>query len=90
MASWYPSRCILGSPAWLWVVLAFPLFLLANLIPKGDSTDSGHRPLELVEPPYRDAIAKEQLTVAREGDSFRFVPVASYEARIKAIREKGK
>jgi hypothetical protein len=88
MANWYPSRPILGSPAWLWVVLAVPLFWLANLIPKGDFMDPDFRPSELVEPADRRAISKEQILVAREGDSFRFVPVAARDAARRAFREK--
>jgi hypothetical protein len=71
MANWYPSRRILGSPAWLWVLLAVPLFLVANLPgPKGADLDDWSK---LEEPSYRGAIALERIVVAREGDSFRFV-----------------
>jgi hypothetical protein len=91
MANWYPSRRILGSPGWLWFVLAVPLFLVANLpIPKQDfiDPDLDHRPSELAEPPDRGAIGKEQIIVAREGDSFRFVSVAQRDAGRTAVREK--
>ncbi len=73
MANWYPSRQILGSPAWLWVVLAVPLFLLANPLIFMDPA-LALRPSKLAEPPDSAAIALEQIIVAREGDSFRFVP----------------
>jgi hypothetical protein len=75
MAIWHPSRRILASPAWLWVVLAIPLFLLTNLIPKRAFIDRDVWPSQLSEPPDRSAIDNENIIVARAGDSFRFVPV---------------
>jgi len=79
MAHWYPARQILGLPAWLWVVLAIPLFFLANpQILKVDVITPvlalQSQSSWLAEPPDSAAIAREQIIVAREGDSFRFVP----------------
>src|SRR5262245_48102713 len=90
MANWYPSRRILGWPAWLWVWLAVPLFLLANrAVPKENFTDAALdlRSSELAEPPDRVAIVSEYIRVARDGDSFRFVSVAERDAGREAIRE---
>jgi len=69
--------------------LAVLLFLLTNLIPNGDIMDPALdlRPSELAEPPDRGAIAKEHIIVAREGDSFRFVPVAERDAGREAVRQ---
>ena len=89
MAILYPARPILGSPAWLWVVLAVLLFLLTKLIPNGDIMDPALelRPAQRAE---RDAIASERIIVAREGDSFRFVPVAERHAEREAVRANKK
>src|SRR5260370_499295 len=86
MAIWYPARPILGSPAWLWVVLAVLLFLPTQLIPSGDIMDQALQP-RLAEPPDKGAIASEGIIVAREGDSFRFVPVAERDAGREAVRQ---
>jgi hypothetical protein len=86
MKNWYPSRQVLGSPAWLWVVLAVLLFLLANPQILMDPA-LNLQPIKLAEPPDRGAIASERITVARNGDSFRFVPVAERDASREAIRE---
>jgi len=87
MANWYPSRRILGSPAWVWVALAIPLFLLTNLIPKWAFTERDVWPSQLAEPPDRSAIDNEYMIVARAGDSFLFVPV---DKRDRAARRVGK
>jgi hypothetical protein len=93
MAHWYPTRRNLGSPAWLWVVLAVSVFLLSNLpTPKGDFLDPNldDRPSEVAEPLDRGEIANEQLTVAREGDSFRFVPASERNALEEAARYRNR
>jgi hypothetical protein len=69
-------------------MLAVSLFLLANLIGIRDFKDPDLWPSEIAEPPARSAIAKEQIIVAREGVSFRFVPVAERDAGRTAVREK--
>jgi hypothetical protein len=72
-------------------VLAAPLFWLANLAdPKENFTDAAFdlRSSELGEPPDRVAIASEQITVARDGESFRFVSVAERDAgRRRPVRD---
>jgi hypothetical protein len=77
MAILYPSRRILGSPAWLWIGLAVLLFSLAD--PKGDFVDPDldNRPPTFGSP-ARAALGSDLIYVARKDDSFRFM---SYEDR---------
>src|SRR3954451_23241581 len=68
MAGLFPSRRVLGLPAWLWLVLPIPLLALGNMLP------SFWLPSKLAEPPLRAEIFREPVLVARDGASFRFVP----------------
>jgi len=76
MAILYPSRRILGSPAWLWLGLAVLPFLAANLLMDSDFS----RRSKLAEPADCEMLTREQMIVGREGDAFRFVPVAEVKA----------
>jgi len=50
--------------------------------------DSNLRLLEIAEPPHRGAINSERIIVAREGDSFRFMPDAKRDLGRREVREK--
>jgi len=73
MAGWFPSRRILGVPAWLWVMLPIPLLGLGSVLWKV------WLPSKLPEPPVRADVFREPLLVARDGDSFRFVPFGEHK-----------
>jgi hypothetical protein len=72
MAGFFPSRRLLGLPAWLWVLLPVPLLALGYLLPKV------WPPTDIAEPPLRAEVFREPILVAREGDSFRFVPYGEH------------
>ena len=79
MANWYPSRRILGFPAWFWVVLPILLLLGNLLITKYDLTAPDwdlRLPSGLAEPSDRSEVLREALFVVRNGESFRFVPLS--------------
>jgi hypothetical protein len=67
MGALYPSRRVLGLPAWFWVVLPIPLLVLGNMLWKV------WVPSKLSEPAERREVFRELVLVTRDGDSFRFV-----------------
>jgi hypothetical protein len=69
MAVFSPTRRLLGLPAWLWVVLPVPLLALGSVL------GTVWLPSKLSEPPERSEILRNVVLVARQGDSFRFVPM---------------
>jgi len=73
MAELFPSRRVLGLPAWLSVVLPIPLLGLGN------SLSSFWRPAKLVEAPSRAEAFREPILVARDGASFRIVPFGQHK-----------
>ncbi len=73
MAGSFPSRRVLGLPAWLWVVLPIPLLALGNML------SSFWLPSKLAEPPPRAEVFREPVLVARDGASFRFVPFGQHK-----------
>lgn len=73
MAAWFPTRRVLGLPAWFWVVLPVPLLWYAG------SLWRVWPPTKLAEPPARAEIFRELVLVAPEGDSFRFVPFGEHK-----------
>lgn len=69
----FPSRRVLGLPAWLWVVLPIPLLVLGNMLWRF------WPPSKLAEPSQRAEVFHEPILVAREGMAFRFVPFAQHK-----------
>jgi hypothetical protein len=68
MAIWFPTRRVLGLPAWFWVVLPIPVLAL------GSSLSMFWLPSSLDEPPERDEIFRDPVLITRQGEADRFVP----------------
>lgn len=68
MAICFPTRRILGLPAWLWIVLPIPLLAL------GSSLWMFWLPSSLDEPPERAEIFRDLVLITRQGEAYRFVP----------------
>jgi hypothetical protein len=68
MIGWFPSRRVLGMPAWVWAAL--PISLLGP----GALLWRVWLPPDLTEPADRADIFREIILVTRQGDGFRFVP----------------
>src|SRR3954451_4592205 len=68
MKRFYTSRRLLGIPAWLWLIVPVPLLALGNVLWKG------WPPGQLTEPAERGKFFREPALLARDGESFRFVP----------------